>query len=227
MLRRWLYPGANGIIAQTEIARKIYLEQYVNDEIRVIGNPVRMNSDKEIQRENIILTIGRLINTKHHERLIRIFSGIRAPGWRMLIIGGNDIKQTNYEKLNKLVSELKLDCRVSFTGEVTDVEGYYKKSRIFAFASSSEGFPNVITEALSAGLPVVSYDCIAGPSEMITNGENGFLVPLFDDNMFQEKLKLLIDNDDMRKMMSEKAPLSVRKFSVDSIGQKYLDFILR
>lgn len=227
ILRRWLYPGARGIVAQTEIAGKIYGYQKLNDQIRVIGNPVRIYSDKEISRENIVLSIGRLINTKHHDRLIRIFSRLNAPGWKMLIVGGDDIKQTNFEKLNKLVSDLKMESRISFTGVDTDIERYYKKSRIFAFASSSEGFPNVIAEALSEGLPVISYDCITGPSEMIVNGENGFLIPLFDDNEFQEKLQLLVDNEDMRSMMSEKALLSVKKYSIDIIGQKYLDFILQ
>jgi GalNAc-alpha-(1->4)-GalNAc-alpha-(1->3)-diNAcBac-PP-undecaprenol alpha-1,4-N-acetyl-D-galactosaminyltransferase len=227
ILRRWLYPKADGIIAQTEIAGKLLMDQNLNKNIKVIANPVRIHFDKEIKRGNIILSVGRLINTKHHDRLIRIFSKLNAPGWKMMIVGGDDIKQTNSRELIKLVSDLKMEGRIFITGEEKDVATYYKKSRIFAYTSSSEGFPNVIAEALSAGLPVVSYDCIAGPSEMITNGENGYLIPLFNDNEFQEKLQLLIDTEDLRMMMAQKAFQSVEKFSIDTIGQKYLYFILQ
>jgi glycosyltransferase involved in cell wall biosynthesis len=227
MLRRRLYPVANGIIAQTEIAAKIYRNQNLNKNIRVIGNPVRIYFDREIQRENLVLSVGRLINTKNHDRLIKIFSRLNSPGWKMMIVGGNDIKQENFRRLNKLVSDLNMESRIFLKGEDMDVERYYKRSSIFAFTSSSEGFPNVIAEALSAGLPVVSYDCIAGPSEMIIDGENGFLIPQFDDNEFQKKLQLLIENKELRKMMAEKASLGMKIFSVDVIGQKYLDFILQ
>ncbi len=109
---------------------------------------------------------------------------------------------------------------------MTDVDSQYLKSKIFAFTSNSEGFPNVIGEALSAGLPVVSYDCVAGPSEMIVDGENGFLVPVFDDDLFQKRLQQLIDDEELRQKMARKAPESVEKFSIEKIGQQYLDFIL-
>jgi GalNAc-alpha-(1->4)-GalNAc-alpha-(1->3)-diNAcBac-PP-undecaprenol alpha-1,4-N-acetyl-D-galactosaminyltransferase len=71
----------------------------------------------------------------------------------------------------------------------------------------------------------VSYDCIAGPSEMITDGENGYLIPVFNDELFQEKLQLLIDNDALLNKMSATASQSVKEFEIERIGKEYFSFI--
>jgi glycosyltransferase involved in cell wall biosynthesis len=227
LLRRWLYPKAAGIIAQTSKAREIYSEKFKLRRIIVIGNPIRkIHSSVNIRRENIILTAGRLIQTKNHDRLIKIFSQLSGSDWKLLIIGGNALKQNNLSLLQKFLEDKGLRDNVILAGELTDVDSQYLKSKIFAFTSNSEGFPNVIGEALSAGLPVVSYDCVAGPSEMIVDGENGFLVPVFDDDLFQKRLQQLIDDEELRQKMARKAPESVEKFSIEKIGQQYLDFIL-
>ena len=84
--------------------------------------------------------------------------------------------------------------KIILAGTQKDVESYLLRSRIFAFTSSSEGFPNVVGEAMSAGLPVVAYDCVAGPSDMVVNDRNGYLIPLFDKGAFGVKLKYLMDN---------------------------------
>lgn len=226
-LRNWLYPKAAGIIAQTNTAKEIYFKQFNHQNIEVIGNPIRkLKPISPIEKRNWILTAGRLIKTKHHDRLIKIFSKLNAPEWKLVIAGGNALKQNNFKFLQNLIKEMGLKDRVILTGEVPGIDEYFQKSKIFAFTSSSEGFPNVVGEALSARLPVVSYDCVAGPSEMIVDSENGFLVPVFDDAQFQEKLQLLIDNENLRRKMAEKTPGSIKKFSIDTIGEQYLDFIL-
>ena len=226
-LRRFLYSRSKGVIVQTKKAKEIYQQIVPGAKLYVIGNPIRsVGNNGEGSRENIILSVGRLIHTKHHNRLIRIFLKVRAPGWKLVIVGGNALKQNNEAILKDLAVELNAEDRVVFAGTVQNVDEFYKKSKIFAFTSSSEGFPMVIGEALSAGLPVVSYNCITGPSEMITDEENGFLVPVFDDEQFQKKLQLLIDNDNLRLQMAEKARASIKKFSIETIGKQYLDFIL-
>ena len=227
LLKSILYGSAAGIIAQTKTAKEILKERFPKTRITTIGNPINKHtSDKEIKRENLILTIGRLIETKHHDRLIKVFSKLAAPDWKLMIVGGDALKEKNYEKLQLLIKNLGVENRVILTGMQKNIGEYYQKSKIFAFTSSVEGFPNVVGEALSAGLPVVSYDCLAGPSEMITNGDNGFLIPVFDDVKFQEKLQLLINNENLRQKMAEKAPESIKKFCVETIGKQFLDFIL-
>jgi len=227
LMRKILYRRASGIIAQTETARKITLELIPGSNVKVIGNPIRIIDNRLPlhYREKIILSVGRLIDSKHHDRLIDIFSKLDAPGWQLVIVGGDALKQKNSGKLREQIIRLNLTGRVILEGEQADVDKYYRKSRLFAFTSSVEGFPNVIGEALSAGLPVVAYDCVAGPSEMITNAENGFLVPVFSDDVFREKLQVLIDDEGMMNRMSANAVNSVKKFSVCNIGQDFYTFL--
>lgn len=226
-LRKMLYPGAAGIIAQTHTAGEIYSEKKLNDNIKVIGNPIRQikKSNVEPDRENIILTVGRLIKTKHHDRLIKIFKKCSNKNWKLVIVGGDAQKQNGMKRLQNLKQNLGMNGSVVLTGNVKDVEYYYNRSKIFAFTSSSEGFPNVIGEAMSAGLPVITYDCIAGPSEMVENGVNGYLIKQFDDKEFQEKLMELITNEDLRNQMGSRSKKMIDKFSVDSIGEKFYSYI--
>jgi glycosyltransferase involved in cell wall biosynthesis len=225
-LRKRLYPLAAGVIAQTEKAGEIYDYQALNTNIRVIGNPIREIPYRgNIVRENVVLTVGRLINSKHHDKLIEVFLGISNPDWKLVIVGYDHLKQNNSEKLLKMISDYDARERVILEGKRSDVELYYLKSKIFAFTSSSEGFPNVIGEAMSAGVPVIAFDCIAGPSEMIEDGRNGFLVPLFDYDQFRQKLKILMDNIELRENFGKQAQVDILRFSTSQIGEQYLEFM--
>ena len=227
-LRKWLYPKAAGLIAQTHKAAEIAAKEKRNKNIRVIGNPVReISIDPMGKKENIVLTVGRLVKTKNLDRLIRIFADIQMPDWKLLIVGGDAQRQQQKEILTRLVKDLNAENRIEFTGYQRDIDAYYRRSKIFAFTSSSEGFPNVVAEALSAGLPVVSYDCTAGPSEMIEDGENGFLIPVFDDALFTEKLKFLMENAEITDAMAITARNSMEKFSLEIIGKQYYEFMVK
>jgi len=221
-LRKLLYPGANGIIVQTAYAKKEYQQKFKHPNIISIGNPIRdIPNVNGISKDNIVLSVGRLIDTKHHDQLIDIFLRINKPGWKLVIVGDDAIKQNNMMRLQRLIVQHNAADRIILAGKQRDVESYYLKSKIFAFTSSSEGFPNVIGEAMSAGLPVVAYDCIAGPSELIEDGENGFLIPLFDKETFIKRLGELMDDENLRISMGNRAREIVKKFDVNSIGNKY------
>lgn len=227
-LRNWLYPFAKGVIAQTEKAKQIYQSYYIHRNTTVIGNPIReiKNSVAVIERENIVLMVGRLIDKKHQDKLIEIFVKINNPVWKLVLVGYDHLKQKHFTRLQDLVKLLGAEDRVVLAGKQINVEQYYLQSKIFAFTSSSEGFPNVIGEALSAGLPVVAFDCVAGPSEMITDNENGFLIPLFDYQLFQDKLATLMSDVLMRQQFGLNAKESIKKFSVENIGESFFKFIL-
>jgi GalNAc-alpha-(1->4)-GalNAc-alpha-(1->3)-diNAcBac-PP-undecaprenol alpha-1,4-N-acetyl-D-galactosaminyltransferase len=226
-LRIKLYSKASGIVAQTEKAREIYTTQFNHKNIMVIGNPIKEIAESYIiEKENIVLMVGRLIKSKHQDKLIELFIKISKPGWKLIIVGYDHLKQNISEKLKRIIADRHADHSVILAGKKNDVEAYYLKSKIFAFTSSSEGFPNVIGEAMSAGLPVVAFDCIAGPSEMIRNNYNGFLIPLFDFEQFQKKLELLMNNDHLRELFGHRSKQDIKRFSINLIGDKYLQFIL-
>lgn len=225
-LRRTLYPKAAGYIAQTEAAKKVCLLNGWNKNVRVIGNPIRkIKTNGQIKKENIVLTVGRLIKTKHFDQLIKMFVELGKPDWKLVIVGG-DAKRLNLSKdLNKLIHELGAENSVFLEGERKDIDKYYQRSKIFAFTSSSEGFPNVIGEALSAGLPVIAYDCIAGPSEMIKHEENGFLIPLFEKEKFKEKLRMLMEKEDLRKKFIQNTDKMIKDFVIEEVADQYFKFL--
>lgn len=227
VLRKLFYPKAAGIVAQTGIAQEIYSKAGLNKNISVIGNPINQvkHDGREIERENIVLTIGRLIYTKHHDNLIKLFLKINNPGWKLIIVGYDHLKQSNMERLKNIISESKANDRVILADKQSNVIDFYLKSKIFAFTSSSEGFPNVIGEAMATGLPVVAYDCMAGPSEMVQDGVNGYLVPVFDDDMFASKLELLMNSPELCEKFGQNGTDYIEKFNIHVIGEKFFQFI--
>jgi glycosyltransferase involved in cell wall biosynthesis len=226
-LRKVFYPQAKGIISQTTQAKEIYFRKFKHPNISVIGNPIRLPGfdQNDSHRDQSILTVGRLIHSKHHDRLITMFGNLDTPGWKLKIVGGNALRQDNFSKLTQLVTRMGLDDRVLLTGEVKNVAEYYQTCRIFAFTSSSEGFPNVVLEALAYGMPVVAYDCTTGPSEMVIDGYNGYLVPLHDEETFSKRLQTLVDNPELLIQMSENASRSVEQFDMANVGEKFHYFI--
>jgi len=228
LLRKLLYPRADGIIVQTEKAKDIYSQRFRHSNICVIGNPIReIKADKDTEKENLVLMVGRLIESKHQDELIRLFLEADIQGWRLEIVGYDHLKQKHSERLQEIIDQHEARDRVSLEGKQAGIDQYYSRSRIFAFTSSSEGFPNVIGEAMSAGVPVVAFDCVAGPSDMIRDEINGYLIPLFDYEQFREKLARLMHNTELREGFGELARLDIQEFSLARIGEGFEAFILQ
>lgn len=224
-LRRVLYKRAAGVIAQTEKAKQIFDDMKLNPVIKVIGNPVRNMYNPGIKKEKIVLSVGRLIKSKNFDRLIEVFYSINDPEWQLIIIGGDVKGGNNRGMLREKVSGLNGTDRIKLLGQISNVEEYYNKASIFAFMSVSEGFPNVVGEAMSVGLAVVAYDCVAGPSDMIEDGINGYLINEDDEVVFSEKLKELMKNEELRDKFGSKARESILKYSAPSIGEKFYNLL--
>jgi GalNAc-alpha-(1->4)-GalNAc-alpha-(1->3)-diNAcBac-PP-undecaprenol alpha-1,4-N-acetyl-D-galactosaminyltransferase len=227
-LKKRLYPRARGIILQTQKAKEIYLQKHRHPNIKVIGNPIRRIEGKGIayHQEKRVLMVGRLIQSKHQDLLIKMFSRVCPPDWTLMIVGYDHLKQQHMGRLKELSKNLGVEKQVVFTGKSDEIEALYLSSSIFAFTSSSEGFPNVIGEAMSAGLPVVAFDCVAGPSEMIEEGVTGFLAPLFDEPAFETKLERLMQNEGLRKEMGARGKEKIQDFSQEKIAEEFYQFIL-
>ena len=227
-LRDILYPKATGVIAQTSKAKEYYNKLFRQKKYAIIGNPIRnIDIPDGNQREKIVVSVGRLIKTKHYDRMIKLFSELNRPDWKLIIVGGDAQNQNNMAKLQAQLADMGNPANIELAGTQKDVESYLLRSKIFAFTSSSEGFPNVIGEAMSAGLPVVSYDCIAGPSDMIENGVNGYLIPQFDDEEFKQQLSVLMNDDTLREQMGRAAKESIKAFEVNKIVERFYLFITK
>lgn len=225
-LKNILYPTAAGIVVQTKYAEEVYRKRFRQKNYCVIGNPIRETIiPEQNQRENIIVSVGRLIGTKNFDRLIKIFEEIGNKDWKLVIIGGDADGQHHLEELQTQRDNSPMKDNIVLAGTQKNVESYLLKAKIFAFTSSEEGFPNAIGEAMSAGLPVVSYDCITGPSEMIEDGKNGYLTEVFDDAKFKNRLETLMNDEDLRAEMGRTAKESIKQFSEEKIIEKFYQFI--
>lgn len=225
VLKKNLYPQAAGVIAQTNVAaeqKRKLLGNAAN--IRVIPTPARMlKMYPTIARENYIVYTGRLHIEKGVDNLIEIFSQIpNKENWKLLITGSGLHEQLFRSQVDKL----NMQSKICFLGIVDNLDKLLAKCKIFVLASHAEGFPTSVLEALCAGLPVISYDCVAGPSEMIVDNENGFLIPVGDKTTFANKLSYLMNNEKERTRLGKNAEKVYEKFKLEVVGQQYLDFLL-
>lgn len=228
-LRQKLYPRARGFIAQTEKSALNASLKNWNKNIQIIGNPILSTSVESDTEQRVILFVGRLIPTKNVDRLISVFSKAQSAvneKWTLKIVGGDSQQHKILDSLKEQVVSLKLEEQVIFMGEQQDVESFYKEASIFSFMSTSEGFPNVLGEAMSAFMAVIAYDCIAGPSDLIDNGINGFLVPIQNEEQFTEKLINLMKDKELRSYFGSNAKKKVKEFDQNRIAEKFYNFLL-
>jgi glycosyltransferase involved in cell wall biosynthesis len=215
------YPFATGIIAQTEYAKKVFKKKYIHKNIAVIPNPFPQFDRNGILKEKIVLNVGRFISSKHQDLLYKYFSEVNNEGWKLIFLG--DGKHKN--KLDELLMNSLIKDQVEVLGFQKNPEDYYRKSSIFAFTTTSEGFPNALGEAMGYGCASISFDCVAGPSDLIKDGENGYLVKNFDHETFKSRLSDLMTNEELRNRISEAGEKRLHAFSENIIAEKFFDFI--
>ncbi|WP_047546297.1 glycosyltransferase [Psychroserpens sp. Hel_I_66] len=205
LLRSLVYPLADKMVLQTEGVKKIYENKIRKNKISILPNPIASEltnlRDHTIKKENLILTVGRLDENKCHEDIIQAFKTIKVHNWKLLIIGDGDKK----EKLIKLIKSSHQSDKIKIISKVKDIENYYNKASIFVFTSKTEGFPNALLEAMHFGLPSISTNCDFGPSDLINDGTNGFLIPLNDSIVLRERLSQLIDSKKLRHIFSQRS----------------------
>jgi len=224
LLRWFTYSFATGIIAQTEMAR-----EHLNNRLMfmsntcVIPNPVRESTvaNKGV-KENIIISAGRLSPEKGHDHLIRAFSKMRIDQWRLVILGDGPMRPV----LKDMAIKLGVSDRFELPGAIDNVDHWLERASIFAFPSLSEGFPNALAEAMAAGLPCVSFDCDAGPRDIIQDGVNGFLIPVGDGDGLLMRIQQLIDDPSLRHRIGMAAKNASWRFNADQIAERYLQFAL-
>ena len=213
-----------GIIAQTTIA-SIYQQRYYGKKIpiKVIPNALReVNLFPAIERENFILGVGRFNDTlKGFDRLIQAFSKIDNKSWNLVFAGGDQDGQY----LKDQAKELGVLHRIKFMGKVKEIDKLYASAGIFVIPSRSEGFPNALCEAMAAGLPCISYDFVAGPSDIIKNGINGILLEEGNINLLSKEIDHLIKDHKLRKQLGKKAMEIRAELHQDRIIKETQDFI--
>ena len=187
------------------------LKEWKLNNLKVIANPLSFYPKEKSSLENKrVIAVGSHTYQKGFDRLLKIWSKVilAYPDWILDIYGKIDSNKTYI----KLADNLKLSNSVNFHQPVNDIETKYRAASIYLMSSRSEGFGMVLIEAMSNGVPCISFDCPRGPKDIITDGEDGFLVPDGNIDAFVERLELLIKDKDLRVDMGRKAILNAQKY---------------
>ena len=192
-----------GVIAQTNIAAEYQRNYFKKTEVVVIPNSVReVKRYPETNREKVILAVGRLNDyLKGFDLLIESFAKLNNQDWELHIAGGDE----EGEVLKALAEKLGVISRIKFLGKVKEIDKCYAYAGMFVSPSRSEGFPNALAEAMTAGCCCIAFDFVAGPNEMITNGVDGILVPSGEIQKLALAIDELIVNDSLRDMLAQEA----------------------
>lgn len=182
----------------------------------VIPDPIPLRTEVISQlKEKRVVTIGRYAYQKGYDLLLHVWSEVekKFPDWSLSIYG-----MGNRSQYSQLMKNLGIDAeRCLLNGPVNNVSKIYEESSVFVLSSRFEGFGLVLTEAMSCGVPVVSFDIPYGPSDIITDGVDGFLIEDWNEKAFADKVCQLIEDVGLRQQMGQAAKDSSRRYLPDRI----------
>ncbi|GAA2711005.1 glycosyltransferase family 4 protein [Actinoplanes palleronii] len=183
------------------------------------GTPPPAADVPENDRGVVLVAAGRLIRQKGFDLLIEAFRLVHAehPEWQLRIFGEGKARR----KLTARIAELGLGDVVHLRGRTRDLESELGRASIFVLSSRKEGLPMVLLEAMSTGLPVVSFDCPTGPAEVVVDGVNGVLVPAEDVPGLAAGMSRLITNGHERSAMGKAARATGAEYAMPVIAGQW------
>ncbi|HLO69040.1 MAG TPA: glycosyltransferase family 4 protein [Holophaga sp.] len=220
LLRMLSYPLAASIVVQVASIRSFF-PSFLRKRIHVIPNPVLPPGPDLPAAETRprIIGAGRLTSYKGFDLLLEAFARVanRHPEWRLDLLGEGPERSA----LEAQARELGLGGRVRLMGNRSDITAQMRGADIFVLSSRAEGFPNVLCEAMAAGVAVVSFDCPTGPSDILRPGVDGLLVPLADVPGLAEALDRLMGSSELRRDLAARAPEILERFGESSILEQW------
>lgn len=227
---RWFYSYANKVVcvSQTSANEINKIFKVPIEKIKVIYNPINIEHILALCNENIehpwfaqnipiIISVGRLTDVKGYQYLLRAFKQLTMKNPSRLVILGQGQRE---ESLKKLASQLGIDKSVAFLGFQSNPFKYLSHSKLFVLSSLSEAFPMVVLEAMACGIPIVST-ASPGSSEIITNGTNGLLVPLADEQSLAEAMEKLLKDKILVNNIILSGKKRIRDFSLEKVIKEY------
>lgn len=224
-----LFKRAEGAVFQTPQQRDFF-EKSIKERNRVILNPIH---DKYIGREPIkertkeIMHVGRLVDFKNQQLLIRAFSEVhkKYPEYILKLFGGDSFDGTK-ELLEKTIGECGMEKEVLIMGASEDIPNDIEKGTFFIATSDYEGLPNAVMEAMALGLPTISTDCpCGGPSSIIQSGENGLLIPIKNQRAAEDAMVYMIENKDKAEKMGKNAKKLGEMANSQAIYQQWKEYV--
>lgn len=214
----------DGFIFQTKGAQECYPVWLQKNSI-IIPNiaPAVETLPQDKRLKNSICTVGRFSKSKDYETLFKAMKMVidELPDACLYVYGEGEKK----EEYISCLKEMGISDSVIFAGFSKNVVEDIKKYEVFLFSSKAEGMPNSLAEAMAAGLACVATDCEFGPSDLIHDGENGYLVPVSGFKEMAEKAIRLLKDDELRSVISEEASKISEYYSEEKITDRFLTYI--
>lgn len=235
LLMKIAYGRADNVIANSDDTKSDLVAHNIvcANKVEVIRNPVLVPEYQQLKftevdedwfrqtETKVILTVGRLHIQKNYHFLVSAFKDVYQAdkSARLMVVGEGDEKPRLLAQIDKegLTDVVKI---VEFQNNIYP---YYENADVFALSSQWEGFGNVLVEALSVGLPVVSTNCPGGPKMILENGKYGTLVPLGDKQAYVDALLKALENPSKSQDSIEYA----KRFTVESVAKEYLEVMDR
>lgn len=247
LLKRIFLPYTDWLVVQTEYIREQFEWGGLERKTSIILNPVReeafnsgtsrLYNDKTTMscvekiadgcidiKENRIISVARYFPQKNQEVEIKAFAKIanKHPDWKLVIYGGGPLEK----KLQGIINDLGMKNRIILAGKTRKVLEKLRCSKVFCLSSDYEGMSNSMIEAVCSGLPVVSTK-VSGTEELVTEDENGYVVPIGDVDAFANALDKLISNDERLQQFSMRSLEIAEKFRPDNIVKEWMNIILK
>jgi glycosyltransferase involved in cell wall biosynthesis len=220
------YPGLDALAVLTATDLRDYSDFFGSGPPPVLQIPnavTVLDGGQADMSAKVVVAAGRLSRQKALHRLIRAWQPVaRAhPDWELRIYGDGPERP----RLDKLIVDLGLSGNARTMGRTDRLGHAFAESSIFALSSVREGMPMVILEAMSKGLPVVSFDCPTGPAELIETGHNGVLVPDGNIEALSAALQQVIEDDDLRLRLAKGAFETSGQYAGNVIGKRWVELV--
>ena len=230
-LAKMIFRKAYAVVAVSKAIKEHVEALYGYKNVVAIYNPIEVNKIRQMASEPIpfdfpyVIGVGRMAadNIKQFDVMIEAFSRsvLCKDGVKLVLVGAGPQR----ELLEELAVKLNVAEKVVFTGFTDNPFAYMSKALFLMLTSKNEGFPNVISESFACGSPVVAYDCLSGPSEIIEHEQNGLLVENQNIEAFINAINRLYNDKALYETCRGNVAASAEKFATENVGKQWLEFL--
>ncbi|MBO0844054.1 MAG: glycosyltransferase family 4 protein, partial [Nocardioides sp.] len=213
-------PMVDAFVTLTEADRRDYQRRYPGTLVEQIPNasPFELRQRAPLTSK-VVVSAGRLVNRKGFDRLIAAWAALAPdlPEWRLDIFGEGTCRRA----LEAQITTSGMSNAVRLQGFTRDLDQVLASAAVYAMSSRAEGFPMVLLEAMSHGLPLVSFDCPRGPAEIVEDGVTGRLVTDGDVGAYTRALRELISDEQRRRRMGAASYERARSYAMTTVSAQW------
>jgi glycosyltransferase involved in cell wall biosynthesis len=220
-----VYPQLDLVSTLTEGDAENY-RRHLEDRTRVVCMPngvADLGGRRAALDNKVVVAAGRVTPQKGFDRLLPVWAKLAPehPDWELRIWGDGK----GLRKLRRQAEELGIADSARLMGFTKKLHDEFADSSLYVMSSRREGFPMVLLEAMSSGLPVVSFDCPTGPRDIIREGVDGYVVPDGDGDALGAAMARLMDDEEKRKAFGAAAVQGAARYDLGTIAHRWEELL--